>query len=218
MCGRYTLTVPKMKLEARFNAKMDFEWNVTYNAAPSQKLPIIRDISPDKIELATWGFLPKWMAEKNKLGFINARAETIFEKPTFKKAIQSQRCLIPADSFFEWKKTGDGKVPYRISLKDNELFSFGGIWTEWIDDKDVNHITYSIITTDPNELVEKIHERMPLILPRDEEVKWLDNDAPSAYLESILKPYSSSAMEQYEVSKYVNVVSNNDEKVILKIS
>ena len=177
MCGRYSLTVSAEKLVNQFKAILPDEGFLPkYNAAPSQKLPIITDSEPGKIQLYRWGLIPHWAKDisiGNKL--INARAETINEKPSFRNAFRKQRCLVLADGYYEWQKTDTGKIPYRIILKNEEPFAIAGIWESWHDEADNEIRSFSIITTEANPSLTDIHNRMPVILNPDDTGKWLDN-------------------------------------------
>ncbi|WP_083919488.1 SOS response-associated peptidase [Pontibacter roseus] len=141
---------------------------------------------------------------------INARAETLAEKPSFRSLLNSKRCLVPADGFFEWQVTGQGKVPYRILLKNEELFTFAGLWDEWADKGtgEVLH-TFTIITTEANDVVRPIHDRMPVILSPEAEELWLDEHEPQEDLLALLRPYKGEEMKAYPVSPLVNSPLNN---------
>ena len=156
--------------------------------------------------------IPFWAKDSsigNKL--INAKAETIHEKPSFKNAFRSRRCLVLSDGFFEWKKTRD-KIPYRITLKKGEPFAMAGIWEKWNSPEGLQVRSFSIITTGPNALMEKIHDRMPVILPSREERTWLGNTGPDELL-SLLKPYPAGEMEAYPVSRLVNNPKNDTPEI-----
>ena len=188
-----------------------------YNVAPSQDIPAILNQYPDELSMVRWGLIPSWAKEENtKYSMINAKAETIAEKPAYRGPIRKRRCLIPADSFYEWKKTKDGpKRPFRIMLKDQSLFVFAGVWDHWErDGKEI--LSCSIITTEPNELMKGIHDRMPVILPKDQEEVWLKDIALDEVL-GLLKPYDADAMEAYEVSTVVNSPANDHPEVLQAI-
>jgi putative SOS response-associated peptidase YedK len=215
MCGRYSLVYID-ELPYRFDANPDEELNVHYNVAPGLIMPVITRNSPNKIVLMKWGLVPSWSKDlKSAYKMINARAEGISEKPAFRKAIRYQRCLIPASGFYEWKKAGDDKVPYYIQVKGVELFAFAGLYETWKDVEGKEFKTYAIITTEPNSLMEPIHNRMPVILHKKDEGMWLDKEVTdSEQVLPLLKPYPAKDMTAYVVSKAVNSPRNDTDKVI----
>jgi len=166
MCGRYTLT-KKEKLAELFREGFVFdEFSETrirprFNISPTQVCPIILDSSPQTVSVAKWGLVPSWgRTGKAGASMINARAETVASKPAFRK----QRCLVPADGFYEWQKTGIAKVPHRFVVGDEQLFTFAGLWETWRNPDGTELVTYTIITTTPNARVAPVHDRMPVIL------------------------------------------------------
>jgi putative SOS response-associated peptidase YedK len=186
-----------------------------YNAAPSQALPVITSKQPEAIQYYNWGLLPFWAKdEKSIKRSINARAETITEKPSFHNLLKSKRCLIPADGFFEWQVTPKGKVPHRIMLENEHIFSFAGLYDDWLDQLtgELLH-TFTIITTDANDTVKPIHTRMPVILSPEAEELWLDQHEPQDELLSLLVPFNG-AMKAYKVSDLVNSPVNNISQVL----
>ena len=214
MCGRFSQTKTKQEVKKRFNLKKVPETiKPLFNIAPSQDIEVIFNESPEELSFARWGLLPSWSKEeKTQYSMINARAETITEKPTYKRLIRSKRCLVIADSFFEWKKASIQKIPYRIMMKDEGLFAFAGIWDQW-EKEGVVIKSCSIITTAPNKLVADIHDRMPVIIPQEKEQEWLKADNLESVL-GLLKAYSESSMTAYQISPLVNSPSNNTEEVI----
>lgn len=209
MCGRYTNTVSIKKLAERFGfptVRGDFP--PRYNIAPGQTAPVVLKSSPRRLAMMRWGLVPHW-AKDPKTGYkmINARAETLGEKPSFKRPFQSQRCLVVADGFYEWRKSPGKKtkVPFHISLKNREPFAFAGLWDRWEDPSGKELVTFTIITTDANELLRPIHDRMPVILPPDQEALWLDRDCHDLKkLSTLLLPYPEGAMAFHAVSTLVN--------------
>lgn len=207
MCGRYVFyeTLEAMK---RFHADPPGTRVVPrYNAAPSQDLPIVLRNSPNHIECMRWGLIPSW-AKDPKIGYklINARAETVAEKPSFRHAFKSQRCLVPANGFYEWELGDDGKtkLPFYIRRKDQQLFGMAGLWEEWKDAQDKVIRSFTIITTTPNAVMRPIHDRMPVILRQADEAAWLDPDNHNVQqLQSFLNP-STEQLEAIHVSKIVN--------------
>jgi putative SOS response-associated peptidase YedK len=216
MCGRYSV-LPKAKgnsKAAKLLAKSLKDAH--YNAAPSQHLPVVTNEQPDAIQFFSWGLQPFWAKDAKAVKrAINARAETLVEKPSFRNLLKSKRCLVPADGFFEWQVTEHGKVPYRILLKEEDIFSFAGLWDEWLD-KSTGELlhTYTIITTEANELVKPIHDRMPVILSPEGEELWLDGHESQEDLLSLLKPYDAHQMKAYPVSLLVNSAHNNVPEVL----
>ncbi|WP_162054744.1 SOS response-associated peptidase [Pontibacter pamirensis] len=216
MCGRYSV-IPKAKGEskaAKLLAKALKEAH--FNAAPSQQLPVVTNTQPHTIQFFSWGLQPFWARDAKAVKrSINARAETLTEKPSFRNLLKSKRCLVPADGFFEWQVTPQGKVPHRILLQDENTFSFAGLWDEWLDKSsgEILH-TYTIITTEANELVKPIHDRMPVILSPEAEELWLDAHESQDDLLSLLKPYAANKMKAYPVSPLVNSPLNNVPEVI----
>ena len=203
MCGRFSLTVTSKILFSHFAVEgPDFE--PRYNIAPSQEIIIIREDLPQKISYAKWGLIPHWAKEKT-YAMINARAETVDKKPAYKSSFRSKRCLIPADSFYEWKE----KIPYRYMMQDETPFAFAGIWDEWKRDNQVL-ITCSIITTEANSLVKKIHDRMPVILENPRLYLEIDEDGAL----KMLKPFDPKKMKSYKLSKIINSPKNDHRDVI----
>jgi putative SOS response-associated peptidase YedK len=218
MCGRYTLTLDPVELMDRFNlTSADTVTTPRYNIAPTQPVAVIYDESPTTLSSAQWGLIPVW-AKDASIGskMINARAETLDEKPSFRTALRRKRCLIPADGFYEWRKNEDGsKTPVHIGLKDGEPFAFAGLWDTWKTPSGDWLKTCTIITTEPNELMSKIHNRMPVILTRESEREWMNKANDDAgYLKSLLQPYPAKNMLAYEVSKRVNTPKNDDAALI----
>ena len=215
MCGRFQLSVKGKQISERFNVEVfDEMYKPCYNCAPSQNLAVITNAERSRLNFFRWGLIPFW-AKDPKIGFglINARAESLAEKPAFRNAFQKRRCLIPANGFYEWKKDTD-KTPYRIFLKDDELFAMAGIWETWKDAGGRPVHSFSIITTKANPLVEKIHDRMPVILrPQDEEA-WLKKENVNA-LKKLLVPFEAGTMEAYPVSRKVNSPKNDGPEIIL---
>lgn len=222
MCGRYSLFADFRKIEERFGESTfeEDEYEPSYNIAPSQQiLTVINDGSKNRLGYLKWGLVPPW-AKDTKIGFkmINARAETVHEKPSFREAFQKKRCLVIADSFYEWKRTDDRKVPMRIKLKSDEPFAMAGIWETWKSSKGERVHTCTILTTVPNGLMESIHDRMPVILKPEDEKIWLDTSIQDInQLKSLLVPYEEGVLEAYEVSEAVNSPRNNSLELIQRV-
>lgn len=207
------MAVPLPALLSRFPVgRAPSSINPLYNIAPTQKAPVILNDSDRIMEELRWGLIPSWAKDPaigNKL--INARAETLTEKASFKRPFQSRRCLVPADGFYEWRftKTTKGKIPMRIRLKSQEPFTIAGLWERWKDAEGRELRTFTIITTEANEALQPIHNRMPVILKVKDEEAWLDPNAGSKHLTALLAPYPAEEMETYEVSKLINNAAFN---------
>ncbi len=217
MCGRFSQTKSKQDIKKRFNvSKVNDTIASMFNVAPEMGVPVILNTVPDEITLARWGLLPSWAKEeKSQYSMINARAETLYEKPAFKRLVKSHRCLIIADSFYEWKRIGARKQPYRILLKDGESFAFAGLWDLW--EKGENAIlSCTIITTSANELVNDIHERMPVILSREQEQDWLRFTDTTKILR-LLRPFDAEKMQVYPISTMINNPGNDSPEVTLPL-
>ena len=212
MCGRYTLRTPVETLAEEFGITGPLpEIPTSYNIAPTQEVAaVLEEDEQRKLEMLRWGLIPSW-ADDPAIGnrMINARSETAAEKPSFRRAFKERRCLILADGFYEWQKTNGGKQPYYIRMEDGSPFAFAGLWESW--DKHGEEIrSCTILTTDANALVRKIHHRMPVILPPEEHGLWLDPDMrESESLLDLLWPYPDDVMEAYPVSRRVNKPSND---------
>ena len=217
MCGRYTFIAPAAAVARRFGATFVEPAPTTYNAAPSQRLPVITNAAPGQIQLLRWGLVPSWSRDPaTGPKPINARAETLAEKPSFRQLLNRRRCLVLADSFFEWQVTPAGKVPHRILLRNEQPFAFAGLWDEWLDRSTGElHPTFAIITTEPNPLMARIHNRMPVLLPGPAaEQAWLDDGLGVAAHQHLLVPYAAAAMQEYIIGKRVNSPANNDIEVL----
>ena len=221
MCGRYSLKADISQLALRFEfAGDDVVHKPAYNIAPTQQVLTVTNDGERKAEHMRWGLIPFW-AKDAKIGYrmINARGETVAEKPSFRTALRKRRCLIPADGFYEWQKLGGKqKRPMRITLKSDEPFAFAGLWETWKDPEGALVKSCTIITTSANELLSPIHHRMPVILPREQESLWLDQaiENPLA-LASAIAPYPDSELEAFEVSPLVNNARNTGPEVMLPV-
>lgn len=222
MCGRASLSKNEKELEKRFEAtfysedlqQLPFP---NYNIAPSHLHPIITNENTDHFRICKWGLIPFWAktpAIGNKM--INARIETILEKPAFKNAAQKRRCLVPFDGFYEWKKVGSNKIPYRIHLKNDELFAVAGLWERWQDTNGKTIYSFTVITQPPNELLSNIHDRMPAILLPEHEKDWLDTNLPTADAIQLIHPYPNDQLHAYTVSRRIGKVTENDPELLLE--
>jgi len=208
MCGRFTLTVDPADLQNLFGLSESPPHDLVprYNIAPSQPVAVIANADQRKLELFKWGLIPSW-AKDSKIGYrlINARAETLAEKPSFRTALKRRRCLILADGFYEWKKDGKNKTPMYIQLNDGTPFAFAGLWETWKGPDDTLIKSCTIITTDANALLKEIHDRMPVILPDKAWPLWLTpEELPAEKTLPLLKPFAASRMKAVAVSALVN--------------
>ena len=219
MCGRSTIVADAAALAARFHAYVPPGLlTPSYNAAPSQGLPTILHANPYVITVSAWGFQPEWADWRDVTPVINARAETVATKPFFRQAFRTKRCLVLADGFYEWQRTGKGKLPYRIALKTDEPFAFAGIWSMGHDGQRRPWSTFAIITTAANRLVAQIHDRMPVILQPHEEAGWLNPDTPPEQAQACLKPFPADLLCVYQVSPKVNAPANNTSDILQRVS
>jgi putative SOS response-associated peptidase YedK len=212
MCGRFTLTAELIILVEHFGTPMpSLEWKPRYNIAPTQSCLTVKIENDAKIMTPmVWGLIPHWSKDKKSAySMINARVETVKDKPTFRQLFKTQRCLIPADGFFEWKSTQEGKIPFRIVLKTGSIFSFAGLWDQWKDEKGTVMESFTILTTQANPLVQHLHDRMPVILKKEDEDRWLDLHLQDQdFLNILVQPYAEKNMKLYEVSPLVNSWKN----------
>jgi putative SOS response-associated peptidase YedK len=211
MCGRYSFVFEDALILERFGIRVTTAvYKARYNCAPTQILPVITNEKPGTLEHFRWGLIPFWAKDAsigNKL--INARAETITEKPSFKHAFRSRRCLVPATGFYEWKKEWDTRrdkarlvstTPYNIRMKTGEPFCFAGLWDQWVSPDGEIIRSFTIITTTPNELVAPIHDRMPVILHQADEHRWID-PRPDTGLTELLQPFPADKMAAIPADK-----------------
>lgn len=217
MCGRYTLLADELEILQDFGIDQAIDdYQPNYNIAPGQNiLAIIHDGKQKRAGYLRWGLVPSW-AKDEKMGYkmINARSETAHEKPSFKHLMARKRCLIVADSFYEWKQEGGEKQPKRIQTAGRGLFAFAGLWDKW-EQGDKKLFTCTILTKKANDFMQDIHHRMPIILPKDKENKWIEtgNQSP-AEAHHFLETLESDDMYAYDVARYVNSAKNNDESCI----
>lgn len=222
MCGRFTL-IAWDEVERRFlpdgsgmeiirERFADAEPPPRYNIAPTQDvITITSDGEANAAQFMRWGLVPSW-AKDVSIGsrMINARAETLAERPSFRTAFRRRRCLVVADSFYEWKRDGRKRTPMRISLESGELFGFAGLWESWKSPVGRRILSCTIVTTEANDFIAPIHDRMPVILSQDAEPMWLDPDVQDTdALSKLLTPYPSDLMSAYEVSSVVNSAAND---------
>lgn len=220
MCGRFVLTAPGRMVAEEFMLDHEPDMQERYNIAPTQYVAAVRIPTKEagrELAFLRWGLIPFW-AKDEKIGYrtINARSETVESKPAFRAAFKYRRCLIPATGFFEWKRVnGKKKQPLFIRMKGEALFALAGLWESWENPEGLVIESCAILTTDANELLQEIHDRMPVILPKEAYEQWLDPALQKAdKLKPILEPYSSEAMETYPVSEYVNKPQNTGPECI----
>ena len=219
MCGRYSLIADLGELARRFEFDGDWDnFEAKYNVAPTQDVLTVVGGETRRAGFMRWGLIPHWARDPRIAArMINARAETVAEKPAFRDALRRRRCLVLADGFYEWQRTGADRRPMRVVLRTGEPFAFAGLWSVWRNPDGHRIPSCAIITTEANELLSPIHDRMPVILSREMEDFWLDESVndPDA-LGSVLNPYPEDEMEAFEVSSLVNSVANDGPKVIAR--
>jgi putative SOS response-associated peptidase YedK len=215
MCGRYTLKTPVERLSEQFQFPQIIPIKPRYNIAPSQQVAVVRRVPDDnerKLALLRWGLIPAWTKDPSKARRpINAKAETVDKLPSFRVAFRQRRCLIPADGFYEWKQEGGRKQPVYICMKDRAPFAFAGLWEQWEAQDGQVIESCTLLTTEPNELLKPIHNRMPVILvPKDYDL-WLDPDMREvSRLKPLLHPYPPEQMVYYPVNLRVNNPRHDD--------
>lgn len=222
MCGRFVLyrNLEEIK-EAFVIEQVRWEPEASYNIAPTQDVAVVvKREGENSLEKMRWGLIPSW-AKDPKIGsrMINARAETLSEKPSFRRPFKSQRCLVIADGFFEWAETEHGKVPMFVRLKSQRPLGLAGLYDVWESPQGETINSCTIVTTRPNDFMQSIHNRMPLILAKPQEAEWLD--PATHHIDewlSTLAPYPSHEMEAYEVSRWVNSPQNNSIKCIQPVA
>ncbi len=223
MCGRYLITSSLEAIRRVFDVLESPNLRARYNVAPTQQVPVVRpgEAGRELVQMR-WGLVPSW-AKDLSIGarMINARAETVAEKPAFRAAFRRRRCLLPADGFYEWQRTPDGqKQPYLIGLEQDEPFAFAGLWEIWKDSAGTAVESCTIITTTANQRLSAIHHRMPVILAQADFEAWLSADglSPGAdggvTIHALLRPFPDRAIRTYPVSRYVNHVRNDDPKCL----
>jgi putative SOS response-associated peptidase YedK len=236
MCGRTSLFAPPGVVTERFDAEPVRPLEPRYNVAPGQPHPVVRNDETDAIRFPTWGLVPRWADGANGTGHVNARAETLAEKPSFREAFAERRCLVLVDGFYDWKETPTGKQPYRIEREDRAPVALAGLWepaaesgsaesgnergengTGSRNGRQSEDATFTIVTTEPNEVVEPIHHRMPVILDPEEEERWLaggDGRTDTEELTGLLDPSPASPLHAYPVSSAVNDPANDSPAVV----
>lgn len=211
MCGRYSFSTDTSQLRKQFkNIEVGQNLEINFNVAPTQRAYVITDESPDMLQQFRWGLVPFW-AKDLKIGsrMINARSETLFEKPAFRTAARKRHCLVLADSFYEWKRKDGKKLPYRILMKSGALLVMAGIWESWKSEEEVLVPSFSVITCAPNEEMAPVHDRMPVLFHAEEQWKaWLE-EKDQEVMNELLRVPSNGILDMYAVSTKVNSVRNN---------
>lgn len=224
MCGRYAITSPLEAVIKAFSVDgAGLNLAPRYNGAPSQELPVVRNTRGRGRELTymRWGLVPSWSkGPDTRFSMINARSETVASKPAYRGPFRNRRCLVPANGFYEWKQTADGKQPYFITLGSGGLFAFAGLWDHW-QGPDGDEITsFTVMVTSANEVVRPIHDRMPVILGPDDYLSWLgEAGAPSrTKLAIMLRPYPAELMRAYPVGRGVNSPANDSADLLEEVA
>lgn len=219
MCGRFTLITPAEALAEQFQLFEIPSLAPRYNIAPTQPVAAVRRVPGDgqrELVLLRWGLVPFW-AKDPGIGarMINARSETVAEKPAFRAAFRRRRCLVPADGFYEWRRLERGKQPFYVRLRDERPFAFAGLWERWEGPDETAIDSCTLLTTEPNDLIRPVHSRMPVILsPKDYDL-WLDPGVQKAeLLQPLLRPYPSEGMLAYPISTWVNKPKNDSPRCI----
>ncbi|HBG32181.1 MAG TPA: hypothetical protein DEG42_00615 [Acholeplasmataceae bacterium] len=226
MCGRFTISISEDELRNYLKESFDIEDTKSgfelprYNVAPGQGIiSIINDGNKNRVGLFKWGLVPSF-AKDEKIGnnLINAKSETLTEKPSFKPSLESKRCIILANGFYEWRKEEKGKTPMHIFMSDHSIFPMAGLWSTYVKEDGSKLHTATIITTNANQLVKSIHDRMPVILTDETKKIWLNpriKDFPT--LQKVLTPYDASKMQVYRVSSLVNSATNESADCIKEV-
>ena len=214
MCGRFALWAGREEIEAGFGVRLPAEPEAGYNIAPSREVAAVRASREGNREAAflRWGLVPSWAKDPNSgYRMINARADTVFQKPAYRAAIRKRRCLIPANAFFEWKRTEKGKQPYLIRLRGEEVFGLAGLWERW-QNRETGEVIEScaILTTRPNRAMQELHDRMPVIVAPQSYSLWLDPRVGEPdRIAPLLEPYPAEAMQMHAISREVNNPAND---------
>lgn len=225
MCGRSSLTKNEKEIEERFNATFYsdelFRYNPfpTYNVAPTHMHPVITNEDPSKLRFFSWGLIPSWSKDRKiASSLINARSESVLEKVSFRKAMESRRCLVPFDGYYEWNRTGKNKIPFYITTTNVDIFTVAGLWEKWISNDTKQEVySFTILTQSPNELLSEIHDRMPAILLPEQEKLWIDNSISANEILKIIEPYPAKWMKAVEVGSSVGSVKNNNPSLIQEL-
>ncbi|MBA2321350.1 MAG: SOS response-associated peptidase [Deltaproteobacteria bacterium] len=223
MCGRYSVTVPAATIQEIFAVDVLPDTLPRYNVAPTQAVSaVVEEDGIRRMQKFRWGLVPSWSKDgKVNASMINARSETVVEKPAFRAAFKRRRCLVPSDGFYEWKTIGKAKIPHRIGMADGSPFAIAGIWEVWRDKAQPDAdplLTMALLTTGPNGLMEKIHDRMPVILAKEDWSTWLSPDTEPAALLELLRPFPAEHMAARPVSRAVSNARNEGEQCLADAS
>ena len=218
MCGRYTLKTSAKDLAREFHLlEVPGDLGPRYNLAPTQAAPIITAQEPRRLTLARWGLIPHWAKDPNVAHkLVNARAETLAEKPSFKQAFQQRRCLVPADGFYEWVHRGKQALPQYISLPGNRPMAFAGLYELWHAPHGLEVVTFTLVTVAANPFMAKIHDRMPLLLDEAARATWLAKDADPRALQALMQPWSGE-LQSWEVDRKVNTPGPDEPGLITPV-
>ncbi len=221
MCGRFALKAPPRTIQQHFGLPETVDLSPRYNIAPSQDVAVIRHLSGRgyrQLDMLRWGLIPGW-AKDMKISYrmINARAETLAQKPAFRTAFKKRRCIIAADGFYEWLHSGKTKQPFFVHMKNSAVFGFAGLWESWNSPEGSIVESCTVITTSANDLVRKIHDRMPVILHSARYEAWLQDSTKVETLQQLLMPYPAAEMEIYRVSSEVNSPKNDTMECIIPV-
>jgi putative SOS response-associated peptidase YedK len=218
VCGRYYFFTPADIVAERFSLAGRPPLRPRYNIAPQQEAPVVVDGAARRLAMMKWGLVPSWSKDPAAAGrMINARSETAPEKPSFRTPFRRQRALVPADGFYEWKRVGSGKRPFALRLASREPFAMAGLWDRWRTPEGEELLSFTILTTTANGLVSAVHDRMPVILPRDAEEAWLDPKCALEALKALLVPYAG-AMEAVPLSTAVNNPRNEGPEILSPVA
>lgn len=217
MCGRFTLKTSPAALQDELGLVLSMELAPRYNISPSQRIAVVPNNGENRVELFKWGLVPSW-AKDAAIGnrMINARAETLAEKPSFRAGLKKRRCIVLADGFYEWRTEGKKKLPLHIRMKDQRPFAIAGLWETWRDPAGEVLNTCTLITTSPNDFMSRIHDRMPAILPKDRIAAWLSPEArEAAQVLPLLTPWMGDDLEAFPVSTLVNSPAHDRAECVL---
>lgn len=216
MCNRYRADFSRSSIEEQFQAWDEIDSVPRFNVAPTQPVLTVRsEAGKRRVTEMRWGLIPSWASGVTSSKF-NARSESVTTTPSFRDLIEANRCLVPADAFYEWQKIGGVKQPFAFEVRDKELFAFAGLWDEWKDPQGRLVKSCTILTTEANSLVAEMHDRMPVIVPREAYETWLNPESSLREVLALLKPYESSAMHKYPVSTTLNNSQNEGPEVAVK--
>lgn len=215
MCGRYTLATSGQELVEMFDAgALTFDWSERYNIAPGQQAPVVaEDRRGRRMGLLTWGLAPAWMDEPRS-GIVNARAESVATRPSFREAFRRRRCLVPADGFFEWKREGDVRTPWWFHSAGGGVLAFAGLWESWSRAGAEPRHTFTIITAQASADVAHVHDRMPVLVQDSDRAAWLDRASSPDRLAAILHAPPAGSLDGHPVSRRVNRTAEDDPSLI----